>query len=264
MTANNLNEVIRTEIDLKKIHVRARNLYSCIEILNKDHNPPLFDEASSYCSTDNPSRHRHPPTLSSERRNGSSVHRFPFAIILRRAADVSLETKIGKRDTRWSLRGGTMLGEGWWRRLIYPRCASAGAGWEREARGSEENVLVTRIRLAPGHNLWTSSPGNALCEFLYRDPFLPPSLSARVPRLSLRSVGCICYFCSGGGRWRGEIAMGTSGLQVGRLVTSWNSEGWRGEFWTGGGRKFFYEKFKKRNLSISRGEKKSCGFEKLD
>lgn len=118
-----------------------------------------------------------------------------------------------------------MLGEGWWRRLIYPRCASAGAGWEREARGSEENVLVTRIRLAPGHNLWTSSPGNALCEFLYRDPFLPPSLSARVPRLSLRSVGCICYFCSGGGRWRGEIAMGTSGLQVG----SWRAGTARGE-----------------------------------
>lgn len=155
-----------------------------------------------------------------------------------RAADVSLETKIEKRDTnadrgcsgsgceekRWN-SGWTSRG---WRtdgrrgRADLARYASAAADWRvdagREARGSEENVLVTRIRLAPGHNLWTSSPSNALCEFLYRgQPFschpsicLPRTiffslLNETQPlfqtpselRLSLRSVGCVCgCFCS--------------------------------------------------------------------
>ena len=65
---------------------------------------------------------------------------------------------------------------------------------------------MTRIRLASGHNLWTSSPGNALCEFLYRGqppsgyPFLF-SLSSRAKPLCVfsqppdfsppRSVACI-------------------------------------------------------------------------
>lgn len=93
---------------------------------------------------------------------------------------------------------------GWW--LIYPWYASAGAGWrvrgaEREARGSEENVLVTRIRLAPGHNLWTSSPGNALCEFLYRDPSLSLSLSS-APISSFGWMYLLFLFWEGRERWR--------------------------------------------------------------
>lgn len=50
--------------------------------------------------------------------------------------------------------------------------------WDRDSRPGlrgkgglrkeeKEGVWVTRIRLAPGHNLRTSSSGNASCEFLY-------------------------------------------------------------------------------------------------
>lgn len=108
--------------------------------------------------------------------------------------------------------------EGWFSpvRICRSRLEVRDAG--REAWGSEENVLVTRICLAPGHNLWTSSPSNALCEFLYRgQPFsCHPSICLPRPiffsplnetqplfqtpsvlRLSLHSVGCVCgCFCS--------------------------------------------------------------------
>lgn len=170
-----------------------------------------------------------------QRRSRASIsfHKSP------RAADVSLETKIEKRDSNadrgcsgsgcekkrwnseWTSRGWRTDGRR--ERADLARYASAGADWRvrdagREAWGSEENVLVTRICLAPGHNLWTSSPSNALCEFLYRgQPFsCHPSICLPRPiffsplnetqplfqtpsvlRLSLHSVGCVCgCFCS--------------------------------------------------------------------
>lgn len=112
-----------------------------------------------------------------------------------------------------------------------------------------------------------------------------PRLSLSLPRLSLRSVGCICYFCSGrgalkGGGWDSDgnkwIASSTRDeLEQQDLLTSilkkWRILNRRGE--KGGIEAmswdvffFLWKIFRKKELECFKGRKKKrrCGFEKLD
>lgn len=88
----------------------------------------------------------------------ASIHLCWFSFLVRPTHDVSIETEGRKRrdengDADGRQGGGVIAWQG------------GRQGWNRAIlRGGRpgENVPVTRIRRARGHNLWTSSPGNAL------------------------------------------------------------------------------------------------------